>query len=107
MPLNILPGLSFWQIVFNIFELVLHVGGPGDLILFNFDWLCFSSFVECEGVIENTLGDEAARECGLIHVEVLAGEGFLAAQVLVALDGVAVVELVHLKPVAHELGVGA
>ena len=63
--------------------------------------------MQSESVVEVALGDETARESGSILIELGSIDGELAANILVALDGVAVVELVDVEPVAHELGVGA
>jgi hypothetical protein len=104
--LNILPLDCFPVSLIKVLELVLNIGFPGNVGGVD-RYRLTTLLVKCEGIIEKALSDETARESWLVHDQVRIVDGLFTAQVFVALDGIAVVELVNFKPVAHELRIGS
>ena len=101
-PLDVLVVVAI-----QVLEFELNVGFPGNVGLINCYLLIVRVTRESVGVVEHGLGNETAREGSGIRVQGLAIDRRWEAQILVGLDGIAVVELVHGQFIAHELLVGA
>lgn len=99
--------LDFLVVTIEVFEFVLHVGLPSDVIINDRDRLVRSLREKLVGVVEDTLRDKTARESSCIFVQLGSIDRCLTTQVFVGLDGVAVVERADLEVVSHELFVAA
>ena len=91
-PLDILPGGVVREAIIGIFEFVLNVTVPGNVVLVNGDGLAVRSVHHDVGVVEDTLGHETTGISWLASVEEFAVEGSVPPQVLHCDDGVAVGE---------------
>lgn len=105
--LNIMP-LELVPCSLQVLELVFNVRFPSNVGIVDVNRVRLVFLLKSEGIVEETLGDQAAWEGSFFGFELCyAVRGVYEAQVLVFLDRVAVVELVNGELVAHELLVGA
>jgi hypothetical protein len=94
----------------QVFELVLHIGFPGDVRGVNVDFagLSLSSIaIKSESIVEVALCHQTTGERGRFQDQWGFVYGLFEAELPVGLDGIAGLKRVHIELGAHELFVGS